>query len=120
MTSIVTATVAPAALRVWLWTAQVILFLAFATAGYLKVSRPITPLSRMMSCKGSTFREITLKRLRALRIPLPPVAEQDRIVRVIDDLERGLQPIRDLQARTGAALHAFLPSILNGASSGDL
>ncbi len=49
MTSIVTAPVAPAALRVSLWTAQVILFLAFATAGYLKVSRPITALARVMS-----------------------------------------------------------------------
>lgn len=39
------------------------------------------------SAKGATFKEITLDRLRRLVIPLPPLREQDRIVKRLQDLE---------------------------------
>lgn len=49
MITSVPAAAAPAALQASLWIAQVILFLAFGAAGYLKVARPITALARTMS-----------------------------------------------------------------------
>ena len=52
MILMVQAAAAPAALRVSFWIAQVILFLVFAATGYLKVSRPIPALTRMMSWVG--------------------------------------------------------------------
>lgn len=64
--------------------------------------------------KGATFKEITLEMLRKFRIPCPPVAEQDAIVRAVaratqrvDDLVRSVaRSIELLQERRSALISA--------------
>jgi type I restriction enzyme S subunit len=70
--------------------------------------------------KGSTFREITLGRLRTIPIPLPPLQEQNRIVAYLDDLQQRTDSLKVLQAETSAELDAFMPSILDKAFRGEL
>lgn len=70
--------------------------------------------------KGSTFREITLKKLRAIRIPLPPVEEQRRIVDYLDGLQAKVDTLKTLQDETAKELDALMPSILSKAFSGTL
>jgi type I restriction enzyme S subunit len=72
------------------------------------------------ACKGSTFREITLGKLRALTIPLPPVPEQRRIVTHLDALQMKADAMRALQSETSTELDALLPSVLNRAFAGEL
>ena len=43
------ATLTPSALRVSLWTAQVILFLLFGIVGFLKLTQPVKVLTRTMA-----------------------------------------------------------------------
>jgi type I restriction enzyme S subunit len=70
--------------------------------------------------KGSTFKEITLGRLRAIPIPLPPLAEQRRIVAELDALQAEVDALKRLQAETAAKLDALLPAILDRAFKGEL
>jgi type I restriction enzyme S subunit len=72
------------------------------------------------ACKGSTFREITLGRLRTLKIPLPPTREQQRIVAYLDGLLAKVDRLKAVQAQTRAELDALLPSILDRAFKGEL
>jgi type I restriction enzyme S subunit len=72
------------------------------------------------ACKGSTFREITLKKLREIRIPLPPIKEQQRIVTYLDDLQAKVDNLKKLQEDTAKELEALMPSILSKAFSGHL
>jgi type I restriction enzyme S subunit len=70
--------------------------------------------------KGSTFKEITLGRLRAIPIPLPPLVEQRRIVAELDALQAEVDALKRLQAETAAKLDALLPAILDRAFKGEL
>jgi len=72
------------------------------------------------SCKGSTFREITLGRLRTLTIPLPPVPEQRRIARSLNAYQATVHLLTQLQAATAREVDALLPSILDKAFKGEL
>jgi type I restriction enzyme S subunit len=70
--------------------------------------------------KGSTFKEITLGRLRTIPVPLPPLSEQQRIVAYLDELQARIERLKFLQAKTAAELDAMLPSILDRAFNGEL
>jgi type I restriction enzyme S subunit len=72
------------------------------------------------SCKGSTFREMTLGKLRALEVPLPPPEEQRRIVAYLDGVQAKVDALKKLQGETAAELAALLPSILDKAFKGQL
>ncbi|NOY26426.1 MAG: hypothetical protein GXP62_11190 [Oligoflexia bacterium] len=50
---------------------------------------PTTMRQGELEAKGSTFREITLARLRMLRVPVPPLAEQDAIVHRLQAADSG-------------------------------
>lgn len=72
------------------------------------------------ACKGSTFREITLGRLRVIKVPLPPLAEQQRVVNALDALQAKVDEARALQSETAAELDAMVPAILDKAFKGEL
>jgi len=58
--------------------------------------------------------------IASVRIPVPQVAEQRRIVAHIDALQAKVDALKRLQAETAAELDALLPSILDRAFKGEL
>ncbi len=57
---------------------------------------------------------------KSFQIPLPPLAEQHRIVAHLDHLQQKVDELRRLQAATQTELDALLPSILAKAFAGEL
>jgi type I restriction enzyme S subunit len=70
--------------------------------------------------KGSTFKEITLGRLRTIPVRLPPLQAQRRIVSKLDALQAKVDAVKALQTETAAGLDAMLPAILDKAFKGEL
>jgi type I restriction enzyme S subunit len=68
----------------------------------------------------STHGHLTQTEYRSQKIPLPPLAEQRRIVAELDALQAGVDALKRLQAETSAELDALLPSILDKAFKGEL
>ncbi|RIK73445.1 hypothetical protein DCC62_17340 [candidate division KSB1 bacterium] len=58
--------------------------------------------------------------LQSINIPLPPLAEQRRIVAYLDSLQAQVDRLKVLQAQTAAELEALLPAILDRAFKGEL
>ena len=63
---------------------------------------------------------VSLGRLRAAEIPVPPLAEQRRIVAELDALQAEVDALKRLQVETAAELDALLPAILDKAFKGEL
>ena len=63
---------------------------------------------------------VSLGRLRSAGIPVPPLAEQRRIVAYLDGLGAQVDGLKTLQAETAAEMAALLPSILDRAFGGEL
>jgi len=57
---------------------------------------------------------------KSFEIPLPPLAEQERIVAYLDGLQAKVDDLRHLQAETQKELDALMPSILAKAFAGEL
>jgi type I restriction enzyme, S subunit len=53
-------------------------------------------------------------------VPVPPLAQQRRIVAELDRLQASVETLRRVQDATSAELNALLPSILDRAFKGDL
>ena len=70
--------------------------------------------------KGTSYVGINLKDVRTLRLPLPPLPEQHRIVAILDALQAEVEKLKRLQAETAAELDALLPSVLSRAFAGEL
>lgn len=63
---------------------------------------------------------VNSKKLKALPIPLPALAEQQRILDHLDDLQAKVDSLKKLQSETAAELDALMPSILAKAFRGEL
>ncbi len=63
---------------------------------------------------------LSVGRINAIEFPLPPMAEQRRLVGYLDGLAGPVARLARLQTETAAALDALLPSILDKAFQGDL
>jgi len=63
---------------------------------------------------------VSLGRLRAAEIPVPPLSEQRRIVAELDALQAEVEALKRLQAETGTELDALLPALLDRAFKGEL
>jgi len=63
---------------------------------------------------------VSQKKINPLTIPVPPIAEQQRIVGELDALQAEISSLRHMQAQTAAELDALLPSILDKAFKGEL
>lgn len=62
---------------------------------------------------------VSLGRLRAAQIPIPPLPEQRRIVAYLDNLQTKIDALKQMQAETAAELNALMPSILDKAFKGE-
>ena len=72
------------------------------------------------STTGSAQPTIALRGIRALPIPIPPLAEQRRIVAYLDGLQAKVDELKRLEADSAAKLDALLPAILDRAFKSEL
>jgi type I restriction enzyme, S subunit len=63
---------------------------------------------------------VSLGRLRNTKVPVPPLADQRRIVAYLDGLQAKVDELRRLQAATQKELDALMPSILAKAFAREL
>jgi type I restriction enzyme S subunit len=71
-------------------------------------------------CRGSTRSFFTQRILSKLRIPVPPLPEQHRIVVYLHELQAKAAELTALQDATQVELDALLPSVLDCAFKGEL
>jgi type I restriction enzyme, S subunit len=83
---------------------------------HLRVSGALVDFARTTAGQYN----VSLGRLRAAEIPVPPVTNQRRIVAELDALQAEVDALKSLQAETAAELDALLPSILDKAFKGEL
>lgn len=70
--------------------------------------------------RGGTFEEISKSMVSSFEIPVPPLAEQRRIVARIEELTRRVEELKKLVEETKADLSAFTPALLAKAFRGEL
>ena len=69
---------------------------------------------------GATVQGVKLPFVKSLQIPVPPLAEQQRIVGLLDSLQEETQRLARLYERKHAALEALKKSLLHQAFTGEL
>lgn len=69
---------------------------------------------------GGNQPALNSERVRAIELPVPPVAEQARIVEVLDELDTGLARLEAAGARATAMAHSLRTSVLSSAITGQL
>jgi type I restriction enzyme S subunit len=70
--------------------------------------------------QGTSVPQINKSDFVPLQIPVPPLAEQRRIVAELDTLQAEVDALKRLQAATAAELAALLPAILDKVFKGEL
>jgi len=70
--------------------------------------------------KGTGQPNVNGKKLANIRVPIPPLAEQRRIVEYLEGLTDKLEVLSRLQVNTTTELEALLPSILDKTFKGEL
>jgi type I restriction enzyme S subunit len=83
----------------------------------------ICPLGREQIFRfdnGSAQPNLSANSVKKYWIPLPPLAEQRRIVAELDALQAEVDALKRLQAETAAELDALLPALLDRAFKGEL
>jgi type I restriction enzyme S subunit len=63
---------------------------------------------------------VSAKQLKTVRLPVPSVDEQSRIVAHLGSLQASVDVLGKLQSETAAELGALMPSILSKAFRGEL
>ena len=77
--------------------------------------------SQMIEMAKSTAQaNLFLGKIKSLKIPVPKMSEQHRIVAYLDGLQSKLDALKRHQAETAAELDALMPSILDRAFRGEL
>jgi type I restriction enzyme, S subunit len=70
--------------------------------------------------RGHSQGNLNLKLLRSVKVPVPPLTEQRRVVAELNALQAEVDALKRLQAETAAELDALLPAILDKAFKGEL
>ncbi len=70
--------------------------------------------------RGDMIRHLVLREIREMTIPVPPIAEQRRIVAELNSLQAIVDELKNVQAESSAALDLLFPSILYRAFRGEL
>jgi len=70
--------------------------------------------------EGTGQPNVNGKKLSRLKVPVPPLPEQRRIVAEFDALQAEVDALKHLQSETAAELDALLPAILDRAFKGEL
>jgi type I restriction enzyme, S subunit len=65
-------------------------------------------------------RKLETEKLLSVKVPVPPISEQSRIVTELDALQTQVDTLKKRQAATAAELDALLPSVLDKAFKGEL
>jgi len=69
---------------------------------------------------SSSMKNISKEKVMQLRLPLPPLAEQQRIVGYLNNIKANAYSLKQLQAESAAELDALLPAVLARAFRGEL
>jgi type I restriction enzyme S subunit len=69
---------------------------------------------------GAVLQHIVIRAIKSIKLPVPPLNEQHRIVAYLDSLQAQVNELRRLQAETREELRALMPSILDRAFKGEL
>lgn len=69
---------------------------------------------------GSTMKHITKKKFENIKIPLPPLEEQRRIVARLDQLQQQIDELQRLQRETKEKIECTRASVLDKAFRGEL
>jgi type I restriction enzyme, S subunit len=69
---------------------------------------------------GATIKNVSLKSMREFKVPLPPLAEQNTIVRKLDSLSKKTKRLESIYQQKRAALDALKKSLLDQAFTGQL
>jgi type I restriction enzyme S subunit len=70
--------------------------------------------------KSTAQPSLSMKTIRQLKLPVPPLSEQQQIVAYMDKLQAKVDALERLQTETTAEIVALLPSILDKAFKGGL
>ena len=91
-------------------------------AEFLKhwLNSPSTVSMMTGNMTGSAIKRLVLKQIRSAEIPLPPVAEQQRIADKLDAILARVDACRDRLDRVGPLLQRFRQSVLAAAFTGRL
>jgi type I restriction enzyme S subunit len=63
---------------------------------------------------------LNLTNIRNLRLPLPPIEEQRKVVAYLDNFQARMDELKRHQGESGVELNAMLPAILDRALKGEL
>lgn len=66
------------------------------------------------------MKNISKEKVMQLRLPLPPLAEQQRIVGYLNSIKANAYSLKQLQAASAVELDALLPTVLARAFRGEL
>jgi type I restriction enzyme S subunit len=69
---------------------------------------------------GAVLPHIVIRAIKAIKLPVPPLDEQRRIVVYLDGLQAKVNALRELQSASGEELSTLMPSILDKAFKGEL
>jgi type I restriction enzyme S subunit len=84
------------------------------------LNAPIIREQAAKAAKGAAHPHVNLKDIRVFGLPVPPLANQRRILAELDDLQAQVDALKRLQAETATELDALLPAILDRAFKGEL
>ena len=69
---------------------------------------------------GATIKNVSLKTMRAYKIPLPPLPTQQKVVAYLDEISNKMEKIKNLQKKKMQSLKELKASILDKAFKGEL
>ncbi|HEX5399508.1 MAG TPA: restriction endonuclease subunit S [Verrucomicrobiae bacterium] len=91
-----------------------------ATPEFIYLAVEHAKKSALAEATQTTQPNINLGNLQRLKVHVPPLAEQRRIVAELDALQAEVDALKRLQAETAAELEALLPALLDRAFKGEL
>lgn len=83
---------------------------------YLRVSGRLIDFARTTAGQYN----VSVGRLRAAQIPVPPLADQERIVSKLHAVRERVEEVTSLNSQVAAELEALMPSIIDKAFRGEL
>ena len=69
---------------------------------------------------GATIKNVSLKTMRAYKIPLPPLKTQQKVVSYLDEISNKMEKIKQIQKKKMQSLKELKASILDKAFKGEL
>jgi type I restriction enzyme S subunit len=87
---------------------------------YQLMSPPMLSDQVLTGKTGTTSHHVNIKHLKRVRLCVPSLPEQRRIVAYLDGLQAKVDQLKALQAQSAAELEALLPAVLEKAFRGEL